>query len=129
MIDVLELIYNKLMTNSFIVANCKDRIKYYSYPETADVKKPFIVIDPLDSEPLSHASDVNHYRKHLVQINVETTNRKLTKQIQNEIRKEMYSLNFGQLAQGLDEFFNETKRYVDARRYKAIIKTDEWSVD
>lgn len=129
MIDVLELIYNKLMTNSFIVTNCNGRIKYYSYPETADKTKAFIVIDPLDvPEPLAHASNVNYYSKHLVQINVETTNRKLTKQIQQEIRKEMYSLGFGQLAQGLDEFFNETKRYVDARRYEATIKSDEWSV-
>lgn len=126
MIDSLQIIYDKLMQNDFIVDNCKGRIKFYSYPETADVKKPFIIIDPLDvSSPQVYASDDSHYEKHLVQINVESTNRLLTKSIQSEVRKAMKELSFQQLESGLDEYFETTKRYVDARRYEALLKNEE----
>lgn len=129
MIDVQMLIYDKLMSNALIAEHCNERIKFYSYPSSADEQKPFVIIDPVDvSEPKGHASNVNHYRQYTYQINVETTNRLLTKQLQQAIRKEMYSLGFGQLAQGLDEFFDATKRFVMANRYEGTIKSDEWSV-
>ena len=43
--------------------------------------------------------------------------------VQYEIKKEMKKLGFGQISgQGLDEYFSETKRFVDARRYEGNTK-------
>jgi DNA-binding transcriptional regulator PaaX len=46
------------------------------------------------------------------------------KEIQAEVKKELKKLGFGQLKDGLDEYFNETKRFVDARRYRGLIKEE-----
>ncbi|MBK5446066.1 DUF3168 domain-containing protein [Peribacillus sp. TH24] len=125
MTDGLMVIYNQLISNELIVSLCNDRIKFYDYPETGDTNKPFIVIDPLDVPvPTVYASNDNHAYEYLYQIDVESTNRMTVKEIQAEIKKELKKLGFGQLKDGLDEYFKETKRYVDARRYQGIIKEE-----
>ncbi|WMX57449.1 DUF3168 domain-containing protein [Peribacillus sp. R9-11] len=125
MTDGLMVIYNQLISNELIVSLCEDRIKFYEYPETGDANKPFIVIDPLDVPvPTVYASNENHANEYLYQIDVESTNRLLVKEIQAEIKKELKKLGFGQLKDGLDEYFKETKRYVDARRYQGLIKEE-----
>ncbi|MDV7767603.1 DUF3168 domain-containing protein [Peribacillus sp. CSMR9] len=125
MTDGLMVIYNQLRSNELIVSLCADRIKFYEYPETGDASKPFIVIDPLDVPvPTVYASNENHANEYLYQIDVESTNRLQVKEIQAEIKKELKKLGFGQLKDGLDEYFKETKRFVDARRYQGLIKEE-----
>ncbi|MBT2615127.1 MULTISPECIES: DUF3168 domain-containing protein [unclassified Bacillus (in: firmicutes)] len=125
MTDGLMVIYNQLKSNELIVSLCEDRIKFYEYPETGDTSKPFIVIDPLDVPvPTVYASNENHANEYLYQIDVESTNRLQVKEIQAEIKKELKKLGFGQLKDGLDEYFKETKRFVDARRYRGLIKEE-----
>lgn len=125
MTDGLMVIYNQLISNELIVSLCADRIKFYEYPETGDTSKPFIVIDPLDVPvPTVYASNENHANEYLYQIDVESTNRLQVKEIQAEIKKELKKLGFGQLKDGLDEYFKETKRFVDARRYRGLIKEE-----
>lgn len=125
MTDGLMVIYNQLISNEVIVSLCEDRIKFYEYPETGDTSKPFIVIDPLDVPvPTVYASNENHANEYLYQIDVESTNRLQVKEIQAEIKKELKKLGFGQLKDGLDEYFKETKRFVDARRYRGLIKEE-----
>ncbi|MEC0271919.1 DUF3168 domain-containing protein [Peribacillus frigoritolerans] len=125
MTDGLMVIYNQLISNEVIVSLCEDRIKFYEYPETGDTSKPFIVIDPLDVPvPTVYASNENHANEYLYQIDVESTNRLQVKEIQAEIKKELKKLGFGQLKDGLDEYFKETKRFVDARRYRGLLKEE-----
>jgi hypothetical protein len=125
MTDGLMVIYNQLISNEMIVSLCEDRIKFYEYPETGDTSKPFIVIDPLDVPvPTVYASNGNHANEYLYQIDVESMNRLQVKKIQAEIKKELKKLGFGQLKDGLDEYFKETKRFVDARRYQGLIKEE-----
>ncbi|MGE6379771.1 DUF3168 domain-containing protein [Peribacillus muralis] len=125
MTDGLMVIYNQLRSNELIVSLCADRIKFYEYPETGDASKPFIVIDPLDPPfPTVYASNENHAYEYLYQIDVESANRMTVKEIQAEIKKELKKLGFGQLKDGLDEYFKETKRFVDARRYQGLIKEE-----
>ncbi|MFB6800451.1 DUF3168 domain-containing protein [Peribacillus butanolivorans] len=125
MTDGLMVIYNQLISNELIASLCNDRIKFYEYPETGDTNNPFIVIDPLDVPvPTVYASNENHVYEYLYQIDVESTNRMTVKDIQAEIKKELKKLGFGQLKDGLDEYFKETKRYVDARRYQGLIKEE-----
>lgn len=123
--DILVIIYESLISNEYIhdMTYNSDleeyRIKYYQQPETADKSGAFITIRPVDvPNEAYHGSDRELSIEHLIQIDVESKYRATCKQIQYEIKKEMKTLGFGQVSgQGLDEFFSETNRYVDARRY------------
>jgi len=122
---MLDNIYEALCTNEYIhnltfnEETEEYRIKYYQQPETADKSGVFITIRPVDvPNEAYHGSDRELSIEHLIQIDVESKYRATCKQIQYEIKKEMKTLGFGQVSgQGLDEYFSETNRYVDARRY------------
>ncbi|MFS0955765.1 hypothetical protein ACFC37_14035 [Enterococcus durans] len=123
--DILMIIYEALISNAYIHEMTYNsdsqeyRIKFYEQPETADKSGAFITLRPVDvPNEAYHGSDQELSIEHLIQIDVESKYRATSKQIQYEIKKEMKKLGFGQLSgQGLDEYFAETKRYVDARRY------------
>lgn len=124
--DMLLTVHDKLKSNNIIASFCENRIKLYEYPETADDTKPFIVIDPLDVPvPTVYASDKNHAFEYSYQIDVQGQSYESVKIIAEAIRKEMRNMGFEQFPGGLDEYFKETKRYVDARRYHATIKNEE----
>lgn len=127
--DMMMEVYNRLIKNplikektSFINDNGKTeyRIKFYEAPESLDLAKPFIIIDTPLGPPTSayYAANKELSRQFSYQINVETMNRMLTKEIAKAVKETMLELGFGQLDGGLDEYFNETKRFVDARRYR-----------
>lgn len=123
--DMLGNIYELLCNNEYIKNMTFNdeteeyRIKYYEQPETADKTGAFITIRPVDvPNEAYHGSDKELSIEHLIQIDVESKYRATCKQMQYEIKKEMKKLGFGQLnGQGLDEYFSEARRYVDARRY------------
>ena len=123
--NMLDNIYEALCTNEYIhnltfnEETKEYRIKYYQQSETADKSGAFITIRPVDvPNEAYHGSDKELSIEHLIQIDVESKYRATCKQIQYEIKKEMKKLGFGQVSgQGLDEYFSETNRYVDARRY------------
>ncbi|GMC01780.1 hypothetical protein [Enterococcus thailandicus] len=128
--DMLNIIYESLCSNEYIHSMTYNeeteqyRIKFYEQPETADKTGTFITIRPVDvPNEAYHGSDQELSIEHLIQIDVESTYRTTCKQIQHEIKKEMKKLGFGQVSgQGLDEYFTETKRFVDARRYDGNTK-------
>ncbi|EAG9976050.1 MULTISPECIES: DUF3168 domain-containing protein [Listeria] len=121
MIDILNIIYTTLSKNDIIHTTCEERIKYYDFPSTGDSNKTFLLIIPLDVPvPTNFSSNESTWEDFLVQIDVQSDNRLTAKQIQEEIRKEMKRIGFGQLAGGLDEYFPETGRFVDARKYSGL---------
>ncbi|EAC9862516.1 DUF3168 domain-containing protein [Listeria monocytogenes] len=121
MIDILNIIYMTLSKNDIIHTSCEERIKYYDFPSTGDSNKTFLLIIPLDVPvPTNFSSNESTWEDFLVQIDVQSDNRLIVKQIQEEVRKEMKQLGFGQLAGGLDEYFPETGRFVDARKYSGL---------
>lgn len=124
--DMLMEIYNKLATSTIID---NKRIKFYETPENMDLNSaPFIVISPLaPPEPSYYGSDDELAMEMTYQVNVEDTKRIKAKEVQLEVKKLLKQLGFSQLTGGLDTYFKETKRYVDARRYiyvSDIYKTD-----
>ena len=125
--DMMMEIYTALCADQLISENLtKDRIKFYEAPETLDVSKPFIVIDVLS--PQTSANFVANKvvsKQFSYQINVETPDRVLTKRISRSVSYIMRNLDFGQLNGGLDTYFKETKRYVDARRYRKNTRTHD----
>ncbi|EAC4520928.1 DUF3168 domain-containing protein [Listeria monocytogenes] len=121
MIDILNVIYTTLSKNDIIHTTCEERIKYYDFPSTGDSNKTFLLIIPLDVPvPTNFSSNEAMWEDFLVQIDVQSDNRLIVKQIQEEVRKEMKQIGFGQLAGGLDEYFPETGRFVDARKYSGL---------
>ncbi|HDU0973033.1 TPA: DUF3168 domain-containing protein [Listeria monocytogenes] len=121
MIDILNVIYTTLSKNDIIHTTCEERIKYYDFPGTGDSSKTFLLIIPLDvPSPTVYSSNTNTMEDFLVQIDVQSNDRLIAKKIQDEVRKEMKQIGFGQLAGGLDEYFPETGRFVDARKYNGL---------
>lgn len=123
--DMMMEIYTALCADQLISENVtKDRIKFYEAPETLDVSKPFIVIDVLSPQTsVNFAANKVVSKQFSYQINVETPDRVLTKRISRSVSYIMRNLDFGQLNGGLDTYFKETKRYVDARRYRKNTRT------
>ncbi|EAG1525425.1 DUF3168 domain-containing protein [Listeria monocytogenes] len=121
MIDILNVIYTTLSKNDIIHTTCEERIKYYDFPSTGDSTKTFLLIIPLDVPiPTNFSSNESRMEDFLVQIDVQSNDRLIVKKIQEEVRKEMKRIGFGQLAGGLDEYFPETGRFVDARKYSGL---------
>ncbi|WP_088838935.1 DUF3168 domain-containing protein [Listeria sp. ILCC792] len=121
MVDILDVIYQRFVQNSTIQAHCEDRIYYYTYPETADKSKPFLIISPLEP-PIEDifGSDSGTVERVSIQIDVESQNRLTAKEIQLAVKEELKRLNITQDLGGLDDYFPETTRYVDSRRYSGL---------
>ena len=130
--DKLTEIYNLLIEDDIIkkhthyIDDDKEdayRINFYVEPETADLTKPFIIIEPL-SPPKDnvYGSDKALSTAFYYQIDVQSTERLVCKEIQKAIKKILEDINFYQLDGGFDEYFKETGRFIDARRYKGNSK-------
>lgn len=122
--DMLSILYTELLKNSVISTNVTaTRIAYYDYGEERDQTKPFIILIPLDP-PNTGVSGSNQELNimHTYQIDVQGSNRLEVKEIAKAVKSVMFSLGYGQLPEGLDEWFYETKRFVDARRYRGLTK-------
>lgn len=116
--DMIEIVGNALKENGVIAAECEDRIAAYLYPETWDATKPFITIRPLQPpRATNYASDQNLSYQFYYQIDVQSYDRLKVKEIQAAVKEVMEGLRFSQQPGGLDDYFEETKRFVDARRY------------
>lgn len=131
---MLDAVYQQLLENDYIqLQTCIDdqlpaddrqyRIKFYEYPETGNKNGPFISIRPLDvpTEAL-HGSDKELSISFIYQVDVQGKYRSVCKELQYNIKKELKKLGFIQMSSGLDEYFSETKRFVDARRYTTNTK-------
>lgn len=59
------------------------------------------------------------------QVNVEAIDLITTKEISHAIQKELWEMGYGQLSGGLDEYFKETKRFVEAKRYRKNTKLND----
>lgn len=123
--DILDLIYQKLMANDFVKGQAAGRIKYYEYPETGDVKNPFIIIDPLDDgDPVDFADNTWTKLDFLIQIDVWTLNRKTTLNLGNTVRDVMWEgLGLRQI-KGPNEY--DEKVYRKADRYRGTLYREDF---
>lgn len=122
--DMMIQIYDRLLTNQIISEKVgKEGIKFYQLSETFDTTKPFIIVDVLAPATNAYRGSNKVLSQQLTyQINVESTDRLLTKQLARAVRETMCDFGFGQLSGGLDCYFSDTKRFVDARRYRKNTK-------
>lgn len=128
--DALQEIYLHLMSNSKIEqatlnAN-KHAIFYYKEPD-GTLPPTLILIRPYSPPQYElSASDTGMQQSVTVQIDVQSNKRMTCKELQAEIEKELKCIGYRRLnGQDLDEYFEDSKRYVDARRYKFNTKIYE----
>ncbi|MDG3136269.1 hypothetical protein [Streptococcus suis] len=103
-------------------------IKPYYRPESLAQSDPSLAIVPI-APPKQHsfASDRSLNKEFTYQMNIEASTKARCTEIALAVEKVMVSMGFHQLNGGLDEYFIETNRYVDARRYRgysSIYDTD-----
>jgi len=122
--DLLDEVY-QIITSSEDVMRFVDKkqIKYYEVSENLDKSIPFVVIDPLGPpDAAAYASNKELAQRVIYQINVEGPIRKDVKRIQQMIKAALAKQDIRQIVGGLDEYFDKTKRFVDARRYSVQTK-------
>jgi hypothetical protein len=101
------------------------RIKFYEYPETGDVKSPYIIIDPLGPEiDDDFADNVALTNEYLYQIEVWTPDRMITKMLAQRVKKQLKTIGFSVSSVGPDEY--DSGIYRDARRYTGKAYTEEF---
>ncbi|WP_409297752.1 tail completion protein gp17 [Peribacillus sp. SCS-26] len=125
--DMMMVIYNALLADSYIKDQAAGRIKFYEYPIAGDISGPCIVIDPLGPpQSADYGDDDPITDDYLYQIDVWTKNRLTTKELAGRVGKVMRSLGFGYFAGSVDEYDKDTGIYRDARRYRGKAYTDEF---
>jgi hypothetical protein len=121
--DMLTNIYDALINDSLIESKLKGHIFYYDDSNEKDTKATKLIIKPLrPPQDQTGGSDQGLTTNFLFQLDVQSTDRKLCKQLQAVIRQVMAAFSFAQLSDGLDEYFADTGMYVDARRYEGNTK-------
>jgi|SRR5699024_9598053 len=122
--NILMEIQQALLNNAYIKEMTynsdtkKYRVRAYEYPENGDHSGAFITIRPIEPQNNgTFGSNQNLNLRFWVQIDVEASYPTVAKELQYNVNKELQKLRFVQTDGGLDEYFSETKRYVDARRY------------
>ncbi|ETA73858.1 hypothetical protein [Ligilactobacillus equi] len=128
--DALSEIYNVLMADQMIeqavLNNGKHAIHYYQEP-AGTLPKTLILIRPYQPpEPTKSMSNEAVQQEVIVQIDVQSVDRMTCKMLQAKVEEDLRTLGFLKLnGQGLDEYFAETKHFVDARRYRLTTKLYE----
>lgn len=117
--NMLDYIYNTLISDGYIKEQAGGRIKFYEYPETGDVSGPFIIIDSIDApRPTLYADDTWLMYNYLFQIDVWTLDRKLTRKISKRIQEVLWEIGLRQTGSGVDEYDNDSGIFREARRYE-----------
>jgi len=124
--DALKRISEALSSDPLIAAKVETRIKYYVYPDTADVTKPYIVIDPLRPPvPDDYADNDWMTETHLIQIDVWAKTRADKDLLGNQIQLVMKTVGFYQSGSGVDEYDKDVQIYRDGRRYLGKFYRDD----
>ena len=116
--DRLEEIWEKLNEDERL---SDISIKSFVRDTNLDDTETSIVLVPV-APPMqtNYGSDTSLSKVFLIQINVESTDRKTCKELQRIIEKIMESEGFYQTVGGLDEYIADLGRYVDARTYRGV---------
>lgn len=96
-------------------------IKPYYRPEALAKDKPSLVIVPMTPpKQETFGSDAFLRKQFTYQMTIEARTKAEVTRIACAVEKVLHEMGFTQLSGGLDEYFKETERYVDARRYRGL---------
>lgn len=118
--DMLNEIMQVLATDSDILAIQKTGgFKSYSRYENLSGSLTSITVTPTGPPEQTAMSSNDSLAKHFVyQVSIEAIDRLTVKKLQNTVENILKTKGFFQMNGGLDEYFSDTKRYVDARFYE-----------
>lgn len=128
--DAMSEIYQVLLKNAAIeqatLKGKKHNIYYYEMPD-GELPANLIIIRPyLPPTPAYSGSDKHLAQRLIFQIDVQSVDRMTCKKLQIAIEQSLLELGYRRLPnQELDEYFKDTRRYVDARRYQKITRIYE----
>lgn len=116
MSDMMQILANQFKE----LPELKDVVvKPYYRPESLAPNKASLVIVPMNPPRQSDYGSNKALRKQFTyQFNIEASTKAKCTEIATAIERVLVKLGFHQLNGGLDEYFAETKRFVDARRYR-----------
>lgn len=125
--DAMSEIYQGLLKNAAIeqatLKGKKHNIYYYEMPD-GELPANLIIIRPYSPPaPAYNGSDKHLAQRLIFQIDVQSVDRMTCKKLQIAIEQSLSELGYRRLPnQELDEYFKDTRRYVDARRYQKITR-------
>lgn len=125
--DMLQEVVDLLITDESIKAiQSYGGLKSFIRSSSLDKSQTSITIDPLGPpQQAASGSNTSLSKKFIYQINVESADRMECKEFQRKIEKLLITKKFWQMSGGLEEYFEATERYVDARRYVGYSKLYE----
>ncbi|QXE02769.1 hypothetical protein [Terribacillus sp. DMT04] len=116
---MLDKIYQAMMADTFIVTHAGSRIKYYEYPEAANMEESHIVIDPLDApKPGDYGDNEILTDDFLYQVDIWSKDISIRDELAKRIRKVLKEIGLVQYGGGADEYDGDYGIYRDARRYR-----------
>ncbi|MFP7258715.1 hypothetical protein [Lactococcus lactis] len=118
--DMLSELMQVLATDSDILAIQKmGGFKSYSRYENLSGSLTSITVIPAGPPEQTAMGSNDSLAKHFVyQVSIEAIDRLTVKKLQNTVENILKTKGFFQMNGGLDEYFSDTKRYVDARFYE-----------
>lgn len=101
----------------------ENNIKFYKWTDETRVSYPFILIVPT-SPPLSgtHANDAELTKILTYDIHVQASNPEDTREIMLVAHSVMKNMGFAQMPGGVDDYFDDVRKYVQVRRYRINTK-------
>lgn len=125
--NILEEIKSVIQEDKFLSKLIGNRIYFYKLTENADDTDSFVIITPFYDTPSTFVSNKYLSVTFSVQIDVESYVNQTAIDIKNRIRYLLWQMNMEQFSTELDDYFEETKRYVMSRRYQGIPKNKYYS--
>lgn len=118
--DSLDMFYQTLKADPYISEQVGPRIKYYEYPESGDVDKPYMVLEEIaPPEPGSYADGTWLTLSVFVHVEIWSPNRTTTRLLAERVRNLIWETFKIRQIGGLPEHDNGVFR--DARRYQGSI--------
>ncbi len=118
--DMLNELMQALANDPDILAIQKTGgFKSYSRYENLSGSLTSITVTPTGPPEQTAMSSNDSLAKHFVyQVSIEAIDRLTVKKLQSAVENILKTKGFFQMNGGLDEYFSDTKRYVDARFYE-----------
>lgn len=120
--NINEEIKNIIQNDELLSKHIENRVYFYKLTENADDTDSFVIVSPIYDKPSTFVSNKYLSETFAVQIDVESYNHQTGTEIKNRIRHLMWQMGMEQFSSVLDDYFEETKRYVMSRRYRGIPK-------
>ncbi len=122
--DILDAIYQVVEADPYISEQVENRIKYYEYPESGAVDKPYMVLEEVQTpQPSSFADGTWLTLDVHVHVEIWSPNRTTTRLLAEKVRDLIWEKFKLPQKGGHTEYDNKVFR--DARRYQGLVYRED----